>query len=303
MDKHMNKGEYQRELQRRNRARKRLWKRIHLISLIVMIMAAVIILINCISPKKHLRNQGVDLYNEGNYTEALSKFDKALATKQWFSDGLDVDIQMYRADCMIHMQEFVEATETYKKIKDNYSGRHYDKEQIGYLIEITNALEKFRQGDYVSTVATFTRAVENCHYDMSIYAALCYENQKNFEKMKEYLDIYAATFGMNSYIYYKYASYYYQQKDYTQTVAYLSQGESCGDTAYLRQIQYAKIVCYKETMNYDMAYDLATQYVAAYPDDQNGKDLQAYLDTRVNLDEVPINDRFHLFDGGEDSVE
>lgn len=298
MTKHMKKGEYERELARRNRARKRFWRRFHLGSLIVIILVFVIVTLNVFSEKKKLRREAMELYEQGKYEEALAKFDEALAEKQFFADGINADIQMYRGDCLIHLEEFVQAGDTYRSIRDEYGSRHYDKEQIEYLLDLTNGLERFRQGDYISTVATFTRAVENGHEDMAIYAALCYENQSDFEKMREYLDIYAGYHGMDTYMYYKYASYYFKLGDYGQAIAYLNQGEACQDGLYLQKIKYAKIICYKETLDFDMAYDLANQYVAAYPDDREGKDLQAYLDTRVNLNEVPINDRFHLFDGG-----
>ena len=294
-DKHMKKGPYEREMARRRRERKRRIRRFHLICLGVMLLAFIIVCVNIFSHKKSIRKEAVSLYEAGNYQEALDKFKEAYAEKQWFSDSINVDILLYEADCMMQLQLFSDAELTYLDIQKKYPTSKYDKEQLSYLSDLSHALGNYQRGDYVSTVATFTKAVENGHKDISIYAAICYENQKSYDKMKEYLDIYANYHGIDAYVNYKYASYYYDTKDYNQALTYLAQGESAGDSDYLQEILYAEIMCYKELQNYTEAFSRATSYIAKYPEDQKGQDLYAYLDTRVNVNEVPVNDRYHLY--------
>lgn len=300
-DKHMKKGPYEREMARRRRERNRRIRRFHLICLGVMLLAFIIVCVNIFSHKKSIRKEAVSLYEAGNYQEALDKFKEAYAEKQWFSDSINVDILLYEADCMMQLQLFSDAELTYLDIKKKYPASKYDKEQLSYLSDLSHALGNYQRGDYVSTVATFTKAVENGHKDISIYAAICYENQKSYDKMKEYLDIYANYHGIDAYVNYKYASYYYDTKDYNQALTYLAQGESTGDSDYLQEILYAEIMCYKELQNYTEAFSRATSYIAKYPEDQKGQDLYAYLDTRVNVNEVPVNDRYHLYSEPENS--
>lgn len=300
-DKHMKKGPYEREMVRRRRERKRRIRRFHLICLGVMLLAFIIVCVNIFSHKKSIRKEAVSLYEAGNYQEALDKFKEAYAEKQWFSDSINVDILLYEADCMMQLQLFSDAELTYLDIQKKYPTSKYDKEQLSYLSDLSHALGNYQRGDYVSTVATFTKAVENGHKDISIYAAICYENQKSYDKMKEYLDIYANYHGIDAYVNYKYASYYYDTKDYNQALTYLAQGESAGDSDYLQEILYAEIMCYKELQNYTEAFSRATSYIAKYPEDQKGQDLYAYLDTRVNVNEVPVNDRYHLYSEPENS--
>lgn len=300
-DKHMKKGPYEREMARRRRERKRRIRRFHLICLGVMLLAFIIVCVNIFSHKKSIRKEAVSLYEAGNYQEALDKFKEAYAEKQWFSDSINVDILLYEADCMMQLQLFSDAELTYLDIQKKYPTSKYDKEQLSYLSDLSHALGNYQRGDYVSTVATFTKAVENGHKDISIYAAICYENQKSYDKMKEYLDIYANYHGIDAYVNYKYASYYYDTKDYNQALTYLAQGESAGDSDYLQEILYAEIMCYKELQNYTEAFSRATSYIAKYPEDQKGQDLYAYLDTRVNVNEVPVNDRYHLYSEPENS--
>lgn len=297
----MKKGPYEREMARRRRERNRRIRRFHLICLGVMLLAFIIVCVNIFSHKKSIRKEAVSLYEAGNYQEALDKFKEAYAEKQWFSDSINVDILLYEADCMMQLQLFSDAELTYLDIQKKYPTSKYDKEQLSYLSDLSHALGNYQRGDYVSTVATFTKAVENGHKDISIYAAICYENQKSYDKMKEYLDIYANYHGIDAYVNYKYASYYYDTKDYNQALTYLAQGESAGDSDYLQEILYAEIMCYKELQNYTEAFSRATSYIAKYPEDQKGQDLYAYLDTRVNVNEVPVNDRYHLYSEPENS--
>lgn len=297
----MKKGPYEREMARRRRERKRRIRRFHLICLGVMLLAFIIVCVNIFSHKKSIRKEAVSLYEAGNYQEALDKFKEAYAEKQWFSDSINVDILLYEADCMMQLQLFSDAELTYLDIQKKYPTSKYDKEQLSYLSDLSHALGNYQRGDYVSTVATFTKAVENGHKDISIYAAICYENQKSYDKMKEYLDIYANYHGIDAYVNYKYASYYYDTKDYNQALTYLAQGESAGDSDYLQEILYAEIMCYKELQNYTEAFSRATSYIAKYPEEQKGQDLYAYLDTRVNVNEVPVNDRYHLYSEPENS--
>mgnify|MGYP002992071999 FL=1 len=297
----MKKGPYEREMARRRRERKRRIRRFHLICLGVMLLAFIIVCVNIFSHKKSIRKEAVSLYEAGNYQEALDKFKEAYAEKQWFSDSINVDILLYEADCMMQLQLFSDAELTYLDIQKKSPASKYDKKQLSYLSDLSHALGNYQRGDYVSTVATFTKAVENGHKDISIYAAICYENQKSYDKMKEYLDIYANYHGIDAYVNYKYASYYYDTKDYNQALTYLAQGESAGDSDYLQEILYAEIMCYKELQNYTEAFSRATSYIAKYPEDQKGQDLYAYLDTRVNVNEVPVNDRYHLYSEPENS--
>lgn len=271
----MKKGPYEREMARRRRERKRRIRRFHLICLGVMLLAFIIVCVNIFSHKKSIRKEAVSLYEAGNYQEALDKFKEAYAEKQWFSDSINVDILLYEADCMMQLQLFSDAELTYLDIQKKYPTSKYDKEQLSYLSDLSHALGNYQRGDYVSTVATFTKAVENGHKDISIYAAICYENQKSYDKMKEYLDIYANYHGIDAYVNYKYASYYYDTKDYNQALTYLAQGKSAGDSDYLQEILYAEIMCYKELQNYTEAFSRATSYIAKYPEDQKGQDLYA----------------------------
>ena len=243
--------------------------------------------------KKSYRNEGLDYYNKGEYEAAIESFNKALNCKQWFSEEVDVDIMMYKADAYIMLSDFASAERTYSSIKSKYPEKYYDNEKIDFMIELTNALDRYKYGDYITTVACFNRAVEAGYTEMSMYAANCYENSGDLEKMKYNLDIYTGSFGYNADICYKYAAYYIAMEDYSNALANIEKGISFGESVYLQVFLYTQIICCSKIDDYEKAYELSNDYVEAYPDDKNGQDIRAWLDTRINPDTEVINDIFN----------
>lgn len=290
----MSKSESRRRRNRRRKAYRRAMMIARLVTVLLSVIVVIIGLFHVFTNKKEYRDKGIALYEQGKYQEAVEYFDKALRCNQWFSDAVNVDIELYKADCYMRMEDYISAGETYSGITTKYSKRHYNIDDINYLVSLCATLDKFSNGDYVSTVANFVKAVDRGYTEISIYAAICYENQHNYEKMKAYYDIYTRNFGMDSYLYYKYASYYIVQEDYDTASNYITQGLAAGDSTYLRQLKYAQIKCNEKMGNYDYAYELAKEYISEYPEDKNGMDMYAYLETRVKPDTNPVNDIFEI---------
>lgn len=248
------------------------------------------------SDKKEYRNKGIEAYNQNNYSEAIEYFDKALQCKQWFSDSVDVDIQLYKAECYLHLKQYKNAGKTYETIIKKYNEKYYSKDSVNFLITLSATLDQYEQGDYLSTVTTFIEAVERGYTEMSMYAALCYEKQLNYEKMKTYYDIYSKNYGMNSYLYYKYSEYYYNNKNYEMANNYISEGLAASDTSHIQQLKYLQVLCQEKLDNFEYAFQLAGEYVTTYTDDSKGADIYAYLETRVNQNTKPINDIWGIGD-------
>ena len=262
----------------------------------------IFVLFHIVSPKKSLRNEGVKLFEEGSYEEALSKFDEAISEKQWFSDALDVDILLYRADCLIRMDRYNEAVSVYNSIKTDYDKKYWEKRELDYLISINETLNKFYAGDYISTVAGFLSAIDQGHTEMCLYAAICYHKQGDFEKMKEYFDKYIAVYGMSSFLYFEYGEYYISIGNVDAALTCIEQGIACEDQTYIKQLLFEQAYCYKEKCDFDKAYALAQTYISQYPDDEKGRELYEFLDTRVHVDTHPLNDIWEL-DGPKETEE
>ncbi len=286
------------EKQRLRRKKKAMRKALHILNIALFILVVIITFVgifHIFTPKKAYRNKGIECFNAGDYETAIEHFDKALGYNQWFSDKLNVDICYYKADAYLRLEQHQDAYNTYNYIINEYSDSHYNKEDVLYLMKITEALIKFSKGEYYSSHTTFVEAVDRGYKELAVYAAICYEFLDDYEKMKEYFDIYSREVGMDAYLCYKFAQYYIEQEDYNTGVAYTKQGLLQEDKTYEKQLRYTQIVCYEKLGQFSEAYAQAKEYIELYPDDIKGKDLYAYLDTRVNISEEPINDIYDLY--------
>ncbi len=297
----MTPREEKKRIQKKKKAMRKALTMLNLGLFILVVVLTLIGVFHVFTPKKSFRNKGVESFNAGNYQEAVEHFDKALGYNQWFSDKLNVDICYYKADAYLRMEMYQEAYDTYRYILDEYSDSHYEEEDILYLMDITNALIKFSKGEYYGSHTTFVEAVDKGYKELAVYAAICYQHLDDYENMKLYFDIYSREVGMDAYLCYKFAQYYIEQEDYNTAVSYITQGLSQDDKAYEKQLRYTQIVCYEKLGQFNEAFALAKEYKELYPDDTKGDDLYAYLDTRVNLSEEPINDIYNLY--GDDYIE
>lgn len=286
------------ERKRINKKRKAMRQALFFVNITLFVMAVIITLVgvfHIFTPKKSYRNKGIDCFNKGEYEAAIEHFDKALGYNQWFADKVDVDICYYKADAYLRLEKYQEAQDTYRYIIDEYSESYYKKDDIEYLIQITNALIKFQRGEYYGAHETFVDAVDKGYTELAVYAAICFENFDRYEEMKQYFDIYSREVGMDTYLCYKFAQYYIEQEDYNTAVAYVNQGLTQDDKTYDKQLRYTQVVCYEKLGQFNEAYALVKEYKELYPDDTKGDDLYAYLDTRVNVSEKPVNDIYDLY--------
>lgn len=291
----MSKKESKSRRKRRTKAYRRAVIITDIFFLCVIVLGLVLILTHTFTKKEKYREQAMNLYNQGDYLGAVTYFDKSIDCNQWFSDSINVDSALYKAECYFQLNMFEEAKKAYQDILKKYDEKYYNKTEIDFLISLTENFMLFNQGEYFATVAKFVDAVERGYTEMSLYAAICYENQHNYEKMKEYYDKYSNVFGMNSYLYYKYATYYILKGDYNTAISYIQDGFFTTDVKYLEKLKYVEIMCYEQMNDYDYAYTLASQFIEKYPNNPNGKDMYDYLDTRVNINPIPLNDKFELY--------
>ncbi len=292
----MPKKESKRRLRRRSKGYRRAMIAVNVTFIVIIILTLVFGCILSFTKKKMYRDNGIEYYNIGEYEAAIEEFDKALDCKQIFSDKIDVDICLYKADCYLKTENYLLANKTYKYIINNFSEKYYDIEQVEFLAELSYKLNEYKLGSYDLALNTLIEAVDKGYYEISLYVADCYEQKLDYANMLKYYDIYAEEFGLNSYLCYKYANYYISvDRQYKNALNYIDTGIGLEDKEYLQYLYYGEILCYEEMDNYEHAFNLAKQYISNYPNDLYGKDKYAYLKTRVEINEVPLNDRFELY--------
>ena len=249
-------------------------------------------LMHTFSGKNKYRNRGIECYNAKNYSEAIEYFEKSLDCNQWFSKKVDADVELYLADSYIKTEDFNSAKLVYNRLLNDYPEKYYDKADVLYMIEIIDNLIIFSKGDYTAPLDGLKAAVDNGYPELALYVAICYEKKNDIDNMKKYYDVYSSVCEMDSYLALKYTQYYILSKDYSTALSYAKQGIALSDSKYIKELEYLEIVCYTKLTQFDTAYQLSNEYILKYPEELIGKELNEYLDTRINIDTVPISDKF-----------
>ena len=274
------------------------YRKIHLISniafTVITVLAVFIFITHIFTKKNSYREKGIDAYKAGNYTEAIEFFDKGLKINQWFSNKIDIDMLMYRGDSYMQLMDYDSANQNYERIVSDYGENTYDNDRVQFYINLSSAMMRYQKGDYDSTISCFNDAVERGYIEFAIYAANCYESKENYNKMKEYLDIYSKNFGNTTYVCYKYVNYFLRMNDYNNVLSYISLGKQSEDDTYSQKLKYDEILCYKNMKDYQKALELADSYTKEYPDDKNGHAIYNYLYSRINIDPEPVNNIFNV---------
>ena len=286
----MSNKKNQKRSKRRTKAYRQIAMYVNLFFLAAIVIFVITGALHIFTHKRDYRDEGVALYEQGQYADAIEAFDKALDCKQWFAGKLNVDIELYKAECYLQMEDYRSAGQVYTKIGNEYPKKFYDADETAFMVKLCEALDSYASGDYSSPVSCFAEAVDRGYMDICMYAASCYEHKQNYEKMTSYYDIYIEKMGINSYVCYKYADYYLYEEDYNTALSFVNQGIMLGGQDYMQNLKYLEIVCYTKLTDYSQAYTLAQTYCASYPDDTAGADMLAYLDTRVNPDTTLVND-------------
>ena len=267
---------------------------VNLVVYALLIFVFIIAAKNLKSDKKALRSEGIILYEQGDYKAAAAKFDEALEEKQWFAGKLNADIALYKASSLAKAEDYAGASMAYNAVlKYNYKS-FMDKSRVEELVLIYHELFAFEHENY-DGLNEFLKCVDNGNTEFAIFAALCYEKKGDLENMKKYLDIYATKYSLNSFCFYQYAVYHIKKGEIDIAKSYIDTGLQTADDSYKKQLEYLQIAALRNDKDYKEAYRLAKEYTSKYPDDEEGRLMYEFLDTRVNADPAPLNNIYSLY--------
>mgnify|MGYP004468317563 FL=1 len=168
------------------------------------ITAAALMLTACQGEDKYaLREQGIELYNSGNYAAAIEAFDKALDASDGQVSEFQYDILKYRGECEIRTGDYTAAKESYTalyELCDDKDKARIDEiyNELGALDKIKEAADMLKSGSYTEAYDAFS---EYAVLDGSMTGraavynkAVCAEYLGNFDEayelLSQYLDKY-----------------------------------------------------------------------------------------------------------------
>lgn len=299
----MSKKESKKRLKRRSKSYRLAMMITNIVFVILIIFIGIYGALHTFTKKKEYRNKGVDEYKAGQYEKAIEFFDKALAEKQWFSDKLDADILLFKADSYIKLKQYDDSSRIYAELK-KYPEYIKDDIDLELLIKVNNSFILFDKGDYTASVDGFVAGYNGDYDSLSLYAGICYENLKDYDKMHLYYGYYKTIHGNDSFLSYKEATYYMNLEsdmpsntdndftNYDKALSAINVGLELDDGQYDKELRFAQIVCHEKKNELETAFEEAKEYIGFYPEDVEGKKLYDYLESRVEPDTELVNPIF-----------
>lgn len=174
-------------------------------SVILTVLLAAAILTGCTGADKYaLRDNGIELYNSGDYAGAIEAFDQALDASDGQVSDLQYDILKYKGECEIRTGDYTAAknsyTALYELCRDDPDSARIEEiyDQLGALDKIKEAADLLKSGSYTEAYDAFSEYAEldgSMTGRAAVYnKAVCAEYLGNFgeayELLKEYTDMY-----------------------------------------------------------------------------------------------------------------
>ena len=256
---------------------------------IFSVIVTIFIAVNSISDKEKLRDKGVEAYKAGHFTEAIKLFEDSKAEKQWFSDKLDYDSNLYMADCHMQLEQYKEAYDLYVELEKNVI-RKSDKAYIESMIKLSDALYKYNEvEDFAELVPSLEEAYNAGNKSIALYLGACCLKSGENDKAVKYFKDYAANYGYNTYIYHQLAVEALERGDLQAAADYVQNGFLCEDKVFADELSFDQVVLLERSNDFKVACDSAYQLVYKYPENETYRKEYDFLFSRITIDEEPVN--------------
>jgi hypothetical protein len=283
----------QERINKRKKARQQRIKRLIITGLVILaliIAATAVVVVNCISDKEELREQGIAEFERGNYEKAEEYFQNSLNEKQWFSSSMDVDTRVYIAESALKRGDYPRAIELFTDLRDG-ENKYSNKDFLDGRIEFADAMDTFiNKKDYTSAAGKLENLIAKGDTSLNIYLGACYANSGDAEKMMDSFNKYTDEYGMNSYVASQLASYYVGIGDNATAADYIQQGIYSGDDDYMYLLQYNQAVILERQRDYEGAFAIMSELHTVYPDNPDFEKEYDFLYSRINVDETPVHE-------------
>ena len=174
------------------------------IILAVLIMTAMMLTACGGEDKYALRDQGIELYNSGDYEGAAELFDKAMDASDGQVSELQFDILKYRGECEIRLGDYSAANASYDALyelcKDDadYAEIEQVYNELSSLDKLQAAVKLMQSGSYseaYEALGSYAKADGTFTGAAAMYnQAVCAEHLGNFEEayalFSQYLGVY-----------------------------------------------------------------------------------------------------------------
>ncbi len=257
---------------------------------IIMILGTAFIIVHSISDKEKLREKGIEAFKGGSYNEAVNDFKASLELKQWFSERMDNDTNLYLAAAYMRSGEYQSAYNIYNELILDNKATALSKDALNQLAELAAALDNIKNGDISEdTVNKLNTELERGNKSTYLFLGLCYQKMEKYDEMIDAFNNYSDNYGINTYISYQMSSYYLNIGDVDNAVTMINKGMTCGDDLYKDKVMFNDIVVSEIKLDYSTALDKASKLIKEYPENETYQKEYDFLYSRINMNEEPVH--------------
>ena len=258
---------------------------------VIVIIGAMFIILNSMSDKKSLREEGIELFESGKYSQSIDKFKESIETGQLFGDKLDYDSNMYMAAAYLRINDYKSAYDIYNEL-DSYKYAKEDKAYITTQRDISNALYQIAEGSTSDeNIASLESEFNNGNKSLALYLGTCYQKNGDYDKMLDYYNAYTESFGLNTFIAYQISAYYLDNDNLEAASTMITSGLNCSDDLYKDLLMYNDVVLSEKNHDLEGALSKATTLTQVYPDNEKFKKEYDFLYSRINVDTEPVHEK------------
>lgn len=246
-----------------------------LVILFCVIMALVLAGVLLNNHKNDIRMEGISLYEQGKYSEALLKFEEGSEAWAPFSNSIEMDMYWYVGSCYLLLGDYVHAKMVYE-IMLAYSR---EPERITTYQKIAAGLTAYMEGSYEEAIECLAlHAGEDCPA-LYLYLGSCYMELSRFEEMIQAFDAYRELGFESDFLHAELASYYMSQGDYQTAQTEVAAGLALMGS-YTRELRWQEVCCLEYMLDYNGAYEKMHSFAEEYTLNDAEKKEWDFLQTR-----------------------
>lgn len=256
---------------------------------IIVIIGTAFMVVHLRSDKEALREAGIAAFEEGSYNEAINDFEESLNQKQWFTQRMDEDTTLYLAACYMRTDDYQNALSKYTALKAMKS-KVVSSTELEFYIDLANALINAKDCDASEKdINTLKAEYDRGNVSVSLFLGGCYQRLGKYDEMVEYYNKYVETYGYNTYVAYQLSSYYLSIDELENAISVINKGLESADDLYLDKLYYNSVIICEKQLDYESAFTKISNLVEKYPNDEIFKREYDFLDSRVNINPVPVH--------------
>lgn len=240
---------------------------------VIMVFVLAGVLLN--NRKNGIRLEGISLYEQGKYTDALLKLAEGEEVWAPFSDALEEDMRWYEGSCYLMQGDYVNARNIYERMLADSR----EPDRILTYQQIAAGLTAYMDNDYEQAIEGLTSYAGADCPALYLYLGSCYMELAKYDEMQQAFDAYRGLGLDSDFLHAELASYYMNLGDYGTAQTEVAAGLALAG-GYTRELRWQEICCLERILDFNGAYEKMRAFAQDYTLDEKEQKEWNFLQTR-----------------------